>query len=84
MKRTALTLAMACFLGAGLVSPAYACEGGKCTKEHTQQDGKNRKDKKASTKAESCHMTAAKETKSCCAKKDAAKTSQPAKEEKAQ
>ncbi|MBF8962472.1 hypothetical protein I0P70_04360 [Pontibacter sp. FD36] len=93
MKRLVLALALAGFVGAGVATPALACEGGKCKMEHTDKDGKTKKGKKGE-KAESCHMTAtatsdkdikatAAAPKSCCAKKDAPKA-EAAKETKEQ
>ncbi|MDO6391355.1 hypothetical protein Q4E40_14540 [Pontibacter sp. BT731] len=85
MKRLILALALAGFAGAGVATPAFACEGGKCKMEHASKDGKTKKAKKGE-KAESCHMmaetstpkdgkaTASTSEKSCCAKKDAPKT----------
>lgn len=81
MKKFVLALALAGFVGAGVASPALACEGGKCKMEHTDKSGKKAK---KGAKPESCHMTtadakdgkatASAETKSCCSKKDAPKT----------
>lgn len=80
MKKLVLALALAGFAGAGIATPALACEGGKCTMEMA---GKGGKKGKKGAKAESCQMvesasakdgkatTAA--PKSCCAKKDAPK-----------
>lgn len=93
MKKIVLALALAGFVGAGMATPALACEGGKCNMEHTDKDGKTKKAKKGE-KAESCHMmtasTTAKDGKataaapmSCCAKKEAPKT-EAAKETKNQ
>ncbi|SIT79510.1 hypothetical protein [Pontibacter indicus] len=84
MKKLVLVLALAGFVGAGMATPALACEGGKCKMEHADKDGKTKKSKKGD-KAESCHMmaattdakdgkaTASASGKSCCAKKDAPK-----------
>ncbi|WP_266205640.1 hypothetical protein [Pontibacter kalidii] len=85
MKKLALTLTLAGFLGAGFATPAMACKDGKCKMEHNANDNTSGKDKKKTAKAESCHMTAAsaKETKSCCAKKDTAKAA-ATKDKKAQ
>ncbi|SIQ96542.1 hypothetical protein [Pontibacter lucknowensis] len=94
MKRLVLALALAGFVGAGVATPALACEGGKCKMEHSDKNGKTKKAKKGE-KAEACHMTTAasadaKEGKataaapmSCCAKKDAPKA-EAAKETKEQ
>ncbi|WP_299699750.1 hypothetical protein [uncultured Pontibacter sp.] len=94
MKKIVLALALAGFVGAGMASPALACEGGKCKMEHTDKNGKTKKARKGE-KAESCHMTtastAAKEDgkataaapMSCCSKKDAPKA-EAAKETKEQ
>lgn len=84
MKKLVLALALAGFVGAGMATPALACEGGKCKMEHADKDGKTKKSKKGD-KAESCHMvaattdakdgkaTASASGKSCCPKKDAPK-----------
>ncbi|MBX0332089.1 hypothetical protein K3G39_02450 [Pontibacter sp. HSC-14F20] len=83
MKKIVLALALTGFLGAGLATPALACEGGKCKMEHTDKNGKSKKAKKGE-KVEACHMMTASTTdkdgkiaaavpKSCCAKKDAPK-----------
>ncbi|MCP2044570.1 hypothetical protein [Pontibacter sp. HSC-36F09] len=77
MKKLFLALALAGFVGAGMATPALACEGGKCKMEHAGKDGKTKKGEKAG----SCHMMEAsatakedgKSTASCCAKKDAPK-----------
>ncbi|WP_018477861.1 hypothetical protein [Pontibacter roseus] len=89
MKRFILTIALAGFLGAGIASPALACEGGKCKMEHSDKTGKAKKGKKGA-QSESCHATTATAStsgtaaaKSCCAKKDAPKA-EAAKETKAQ
>ncbi|MBD1396228.1 hypothetical protein H9Q13_03540 [Pontibacter sp. JH31] len=82
MKKIVLALALSGFAGAGIATPALACEGGKCTMEHTDKNGKTKKGKKAAAKDESCHMTATAGTtseagktpvKSCCAKPEASK-----------
>lgn len=84
MKKLVLALALAGFVGAGMATPALACEGGVCKMEHAGKDGKSKKSKKGD-KAESCHMmagtatakdgkaTAAASEKSCCSKKDTPK-----------
>ncbi len=94
MKKFVLALALAGFVGAGVAMPALACEGGKCTMEHADKNGKSKKARKGE-KAESCHMTTAVATDkdgkattaaapmSCCAKKDAPKA-EAAKETKNQ
>ncbi len=90
MKKIILSLALAAFIGAGTVTPALACEGGKCTMAHNDKDAKSKKGKKAAAKSESCHMTktasAAGSTPACCMKKDGAKaeTTKTIKEAKAQ
>jgi hypothetical protein len=90
MKKFVLALALAGFVGAGIATPALACEGGKCKMEHADKSGKKAK---KGAKAESCHMTTAeaKDGKattaaapmSCCAKKEAPKA-EAAKETKNQ
>ena len=77
MKKFVLILAVAGLMGAGTAVPSFACEGGKCKKEHTQQDNSKAKKGKKAAKEESCHMTAAAgektagKTMSCCMKKEA-------------
>lgn len=78
MKKIFFALATLAFMGAA--APAFACEGGKCTMEHTAKaDKKTKKGKKAATKPENC--SAASAAKSCCAKPAATKA-EPAKEAK--
>mgnify|MGYP003578774750 CR=1 FL=1 len=84
MKRLVLALALAVFAGAGLATPALACEGGKCKMEHASKDGKTKKSKRGD-KAGSClkmtesatakdgKATASASVKSCCTKQDAPK-----------
>ncbi|WP_242928095.1 hypothetical protein [Pontibacter vulgaris] len=88
MKKIFLSIALAALVGAGTVSTALACEGGKCTMAHTK-DGKSKKGKKGTAGTEQCHMksaTAGKTPDSCCMKKDGAKAdaSKATKETKSQ
>lgn len=91
MKKIVLALALAGFMGAGIATPALACEGGKCKMEHADKNGKTKKGKKAAAPGESCHMMTAtandaeKPTtaKSCCAKPEASKA-ETSKETKSQ
>ncbi|WP_439882897.1 hypothetical protein ACSX1A_06955 [Pontibacter sp. MBLB2868] len=88
MKKIILTLAFAGFAFTTTLAPAYACEGGKCTKEHAQQNSAKTKKGKKAVKEESCHMasSSSEKGKSCCMKKEETKTeaSKAAKETKAQ
>lgn len=85
-------LAVASFIGTAAAVPAFACEGGKCTMQHSAKDGAKTKKGKKGAQEESCHMTAAATDKaaekpmSCCMKKEAPKTESPkeTKDKKAQ
>ncbi len=83
MKRIILAIAVFGLLGAS--APAIACDGGKCTMDHSKDGPKTKKSKKAA-KEESCHMTESskEKTKSCCVKPEASKADDSKEVKKAQ